>query len=222
MSKQEFTHPEEVVDAISNVIPQLTQGDHLVAQLFTSSKDLRFATESERHFSDLLRASGSAESPYGVMSYDLRLFGTRKEKWTGLDFIISTPLFPNRILSAWHGGAVDSKANSVYINIIGDTDLSFNFDTQTLGIGSMHPSTWELEYKFDESGTVTLGDRGVVYTREGLVLSQPDVGADVVSILIQRPSNKQTLALVVPKQITRVDLNALPEIPGWTGYGTPE
>jgi hypothetical protein len=209
----EITEPQEIIQAISNVIPQFTKGDHLIAHLLRSPGKIRFADEQERHGSDLLRVFGLANLPNKEISYDIRLYGTKRERRMGLQYMIDDSSLSNEIFVAWNGGAVSQGENSVYINLVNDTDMEFNLDKKSFGIRSLGGGDYEFSYPIGVDGkAVQRNNQRFFRTKHRFLLSEPWVGPDTVSVLIQKPSLSATLQLLVPKQISRIDLNALPQL----------
>jgi hypothetical protein len=213
-STKEIINTQEIVQAISNVIPQFTKGKHLLAELLTGPAHIRFASEDERKDSDLFRVLGLTNIRNKSIDFDIRLYGAREENWMGLQCLIKDSSLNTEIFVAWHGGAVSQEKNRVYIALTGDTDMSFNLDTESFGIRTAPRGTFEFNYPIGSDGkAVQKDDQRFFQTKNGFLLSEPWVGPDAVSVKIQKPEVwGATLHLQVPSRINRIDLNALPQL----------
>lgn len=210
---KEITNPQEIIQATSNVIPQLTKGDHSISWLLTHSNVIQFANENEWSKNDLFRILGSAPSLRSTFNYDIRLYGAKEAKQMGLTSKISSSSLRRDIAVVWSGGAVSDGRNCVYINLMNETDMEFNLDTNSLGIRSTSEGRYVFNYPVaSEGGVDQLGSGRYYETINHFRLSEPQVGRDTVGVFIQNPTISAEMLLIVPKQISRIDLNALPQL----------
>ena len=182
---------------IEAVLPELTQGDHTLAQYLSQPRFLRL--DADQSNPDLLNAVGGMDS---AEIFRIRLYGNRERQIAHLQAVINSRALNREVVLAWEGSGLNPEGDSsFYVNVVGEVDVKVDWSDERLVVSPGYPPY----------GPVYVLTANNFYPdfegKNGVRVSQVGLDNDLVAVTFT--SGERVLNLTAPARINQVNFGAL-------------